>query len=273
MEKYSFLTSIYRNTKVDEMKVCIQSMINQSFVPEQIVIVIDGAIDGDLKGYIHLLKESDSELYTIVPLENNVGLGLALREGMTHCRNELIARMDTDDICTLDRCEKQLKCFELDDDLSIVGSNIAEFENNVDNVVSYRNVPVSHDEICEYLKSRCPLNHMTVMFKKSKVEEAGGYLAWHYNEDSYLWARMYLVGAKFLNIMENLVFARIDTTTFKRRGGYTYYKSERDLFKFMRKNKIINWMGYLKAKYIRMIVQVLMPNFVREWFFKKFARN
>jgi hypothetical protein len=114
---------------------------------------------------------------------------------------------------------------------------------------------------------------MTVTFKKSEVLKAGNYQHWHYNEDSYLWARMYLAGCKFLNLPEVLVYARVDTNTFKRRGGYKYYKSERDLFKFMYKNKIIGFFAYQKAKFIRFVVQVLMPNGMRQWFFKKFARS
>lgn len=272
MNNYSFLASIYKNTKVDEMKNCVASMIEQTLPPEQIVIVVDGEISGELKEYVYSLQDNNTELYTIVPLSENVGLGRALNEGMKYCRNELIARIDTDDINVLDRIEKEIK-YITEQDLDIVGSNIAEFIGTIDNIVSYRNVPTNHNEICEYLKSRCPFNHMTVLFKKSKVDEAGGYQHWHYNEDSYLWVRMYLKGAKFGNISENLVYARIDESTFKRRGGYKYYKSERDLFKFMYKNKIITYFEYLKAKFIRFVVQVLMPNSIRQWFFKKFARS
>ncbi len=271
--EYSFLTSVYKNSKADEMRECVKSMEEQSVKPEQIVVVLDGEVNEQLKEYIDLLQSEKPHLYTVVPLEQNVGLGNALKAGMEHCRNEIVARMDTDDICVLDRCEKQLACFDADPDLSIVGADIAEFDAQIENIVSYRKVPSSHEEICEYLKSRCPLNHMTVMFKKSEVIKAGNYQHWHYNEDSYLWARMYLAGCKFLNIPEVLVYARIDQNTFKRRGGYKYYKSERDLFKFMYKNKIIGFFAYHKAKAIRFVVQVLMPNSVRQWFFKKFARS
>ena len=269
--KYSFLASIYRNTKADEMKVCVETMCSQTVKPEQIVIVIDGPIGEELTAYIEELKTNT--LFTIVALAENVGLGNALREGMLQCRNEMIARMDTDDIMELDRCEKQLKCFECDPDLSVVGSNIDEFEGDPSNVLSVREVPERHEEICEYLKKRCPFNHMTVMFKKSEVEKAGGYLHWHYDEDSYLWVRMYLAGCKFYNLQECLVHVRIDDKTFERRGGYKYYKSERDLFKYMYRHKIIGWFAYQKAKAIRFILQVLMPNFMRKWIFKTFARS
>lgn len=275
MNSYTFLTSMYKNTVLEEAKLCLDSMENQTIKPQQIVIVVDGGgeVCEDLTAFIKVLEQTKPDLYTIVRLEKNVGLGNALKEGMKFCRNELIARMDTDDININDRIEKQLKCFEKDPDLSIVGSNIAEFEHDITNVVSYRNVPSEHNDICKYLKSRCPFNHMTVLFKKSEVLKSGGYLHWHYNEDSYLWVRMYLAGCKFYNIPDNLVYARVDKKTFQRRGGWQYYKSERDLFKFMYKNKVINFFEYQKAKFIRFVVQVLMTNSIRQWFFKKFARQ
>ncbi len=269
--KYSFLASVYKNSKTSEMRLCVEGMINQSVKPDQIVVVVDGPVEGELKEYLKSLAQEP--LFTIVPIEKNVGLGNALKEGMTHCKNEMIARMDTDDIMELDRIEKQLSVFEKDPSLSIVGSNIDEFIGTIDNVQGVRDVPETHEEICKYLKKRCPFNHMTVLFKKSEVEKAGGYLHWHYDEDSYLWVRMYLAGCKFYNIQENLVHARIDDTTFARRGGWKYYKSERDLFKYMYKHKIIGWFAYQKAKWIRFILQVLMPNFMRKWIFKNFARR
>lgn len=272
MEKYSFLASVYKNTKLEEMKICVESMINQTCPPDQIVIVIDGAVPEALSQYISSEAENNPELFTIVPLSENVGLGRALAAGMIECRNEIIARTDTDDINRLDRMSIQLD-FMAENDVDIVGSNIAEFIDTPENIVSYRKLPQRHEDICVYLKKRCPFNHMTVVFKKSAVEKAGGYLHWHYNEDSYLWVRMYLSGAKFANIDDNLVYARIDIDTFKRRGGYKYYKSERDLFAFMYKSKIISFFEYQEAKIIRFIVQVLMPNGVRQWFFKNFARS
>lgn len=271
-KKISVLMSVYKNDIAQNVRTAVESIINQTYRPSQVVIVVDGPVPDETTKTLEELKELYSEV-EIYPLEQNVGLGNALKEGMTHCVNEIVARMDSDDIAVEDRFEKQIKKFEEDSELSIVGSNIAEFIGDKDNVVSIRSVPEKHEDICKYLKKRCPFNHMTVMFKKSEVEKAGGYLHWFYNEDSYLWARMYLAGCKFANIPENLVYARINEATFQRRGGYKYYKSERDLFKFMYKNKIIGWGEYQKAKAIRFVVQVLMTNKTRQWFFKKFARG
>lgn len=273
MKEYSFLTSIYKNTSLSELQECMDSMVNQTVKPAQIVIVFDGPVSEEVESYIDNLKINDDNLFTPVKLEKNVGLGNALREGLKYCTCELVARMDTDDICMLDRCEKQLLEFEKDSELSIIGSDIAEFIGDINNIVSVRKCPITHEEICEYTKKRCALNHVTVMFKKSEVERVGSYMDWYYDEDSYLWVRMLLGGCKFANIPENLVLVRIDENTFKRRGGYKYYKSERDLFKFMRQNKIINWGEYIVAVLIRFIVQVLMPRSIRQWFFKTLARD
>lgn len=271
-KKISVLMSVYKNDIAQNVKTAVESIINQTYRPSQVVIVVDGPVPDETTKTLEELKELYSEV-EIYPLEQNVGLGNALKEGMTHCVNEIVARMDSDDIAVEDRFEKQIKKFEEDFELSIVGSNIAEFIGDKDNVVSIRSVPEKHEDICKYLKKRCPFNHMTVMFKKSEVEKAGGYLHWFYNEDSYLWARMYLAGCKFANIPENLVYARINEATFQRRGGYKYYKSERDLFKFMYKNKIIGWGEYQKAKAIRFVIQVLMPNSVRKYVFLKMMRK
>ncbi|MBO5889635.1 MAG: glycosyltransferase [Clostridia bacterium] len=270
--KFSCLMSIYKNTKVNELSECLKSLYNQTVRATELVIVVDGPIPNDLQEYLNKESKLHEEI-KVYPIEQNVGLGNALKFGVEKCSYEMVARMDTDDICALDRFEKQLKIFEWDEELSLVGSNIEEFVDSVDNIVGERIVLEKHEDICKDLKKRCPINHMTVMFKKSEVKKAGGYLHWLYDEDSYLWIRMYLAGCKFYNLQENLVKARVNLDTYARRGGYKYFKSERDLFKLMYDKKIINYFEYLKCISIRFAVYVLMPNKVRSWAFKKFARK
>lgn len=273
MQEFSVLMSVYKNDVAENVKTAVKSIVEQTARPSQVVIVVDGPVPNDTLQALNDLQKEYVDLIEIYPLEQNVGLGNALKEGMKYCKYELVARMDSDDIAVDSRFEKQLAMFENDDELSIVGSDIAEFIGDESNVVSVRDVPQEHNEICEYLKKRCPFNHMTVMFKKSQVEKAGGYLHWFYNEDSYLWVRMYLAGCKFANIKENLVYARINEDTFYRRGGKKYYNSERDLFKFMLNNKVINKSQYRKSCFMRYIIQVLMPNRIRKFVFLKLMRQ
>lgn len=117
------------------------------------------------------------------------------------------------------------------------------------------------------------MNQVTVMFKNSDVQEVGGYIDWFCEEDYYLWLRMYLAGKEFYNVKEVLVNVRVGKDMYARRGGIKYYKSEKKLQKFMKKNKIIGFSTYCTNVIKRFIVQVLMPNKVRAWAFKKFARD
>ena len=268
---YAVLMSVYAKTNLAELKQSLGSIFAQNPAPAETIIVEDGPVSEDVAQYLCNLQSEGK--VKLVPLEENVGLGRALAAGTEHCSCEWIARMDSDDICAPDRMEKQTAYLEAHPEVDVLGGNIAEFIDSPDDIVSKRIVPEDHEKICEYLKKRCPFNHMTVVIRKNALEKAGGYQHWHFNEDSYLWARMYLSGARFANLSDTLCYARVGEEMFKRRGGYSYYKSERDLFKFMYKNKIINWLEYQQAKFVRFTVQVLMPSNIRQWFFVKFARS
>lgn len=270
---YSFLMTVYKNTKLEYLKESMSSLLGQTLPAEQIVVVYDGPVPGEVDAYIGGLEKSMPQVFTVVRLSENRGLGLALREGTAYCRNELIARMDDDDFCMPYRAEKQCAFLRENPSVSVLSGNMDEFIGSPQNVVASRNLPLTHDEICKYQKSRSPFNHICVMMRKSELLRAGGYLHWHFNEDSYLWARMFLAGCRFANLPDVLCRARVGKDMYARRGGYKYYKSERDLYRFMYKNTIISLLDYVKAKSVRFVVQVLMPNGVRQWFFKTFARS
>jgi hypothetical protein len=160
-----------------------------------------------------------------------------------------------------------------DTELSIVGGNISEFVDIEEQIVGYRNVPSKDDDIKKYLKKRCPMNQVTVMFRKKDVEQAGGYLDWYCEEDYYLWIRMCLQNMRFANIPEVLVHVRVGKEMYRRRGGLRYFKSEMKLQKYMLKNNLIRFPTYVVNVGKRFIVQVLLPNRLRGWVFRKFARS
>lgn len=270
--KYSVLMSVYKNEKVEYFIQAIDSLLNQTVIPEQIVLVRDGTVYEELQGIIDKYVNDHPDLFTYLPLEENGGLGNALRYGLTYCRNELVGRMDTDDISVADRFELQLEFMQNNPDVDIVGGNISEFVNNPSEIVDYRIVPQSHDEISTYLKGRSPFNHVTVMFKKSALEKVNSYESFYLFEDWYLWVKMYLSGAKFANINAVLVNVRISDMA-NRRGGMKYYRSCARLLKYMRENRVIGLGKYIKTCIVRFCGYVLLPNKMREWAYKKFLRN
>lgn len=217
MEKYSVLMSVYHKEKVEYFKESVDSMLNQTAFPDEIVIVEDGPLTEDLYSTIDTYLNKYPDVFTIVKLEQNKGLGAALNEGLKKCRNELVARMDTDDISLPDRCEKQLLKFESNPDLDIMSTQIDEFIDTPDNIVSTRIVPIKHEDICAFARRRSPFNHVAVMFKKSKVLQLGGYKAFGRQEDLELFVKMVNEGCKAANIDESLVLVRINADNFKRR--------------------------------------------------------
>lgn len=270
---FSVCMSVYRNDKPAEVAVALDSVINQSVRPAEIVLVVDGPIPDALSGVLDEFSEKYVDLFNIIRLPENKGLGNALMLATEAAKYELVARMDSDDICMPGRFEKQLACFEQDSDLSIVGGTISEFIDTPDNVVGHRVCPLTDMEIRNYMTRRCALNHMTVMFKRSEVLKAGNYQDWFWNEDYYLWIRMLLAGCKFANLPDTLVNVRVGRDMYARRGGWRYFKSEAGIQRYMWEHKLIGLGRYLYNVAIRFAVQVAMPNSVRGWVFRTFARK
>lgn len=273
MDKYSVLMSIYYKEKPEYLRLAIDSMINQTIPPDEIVLVEDGPLTDELYVVIDEYMEKYSGLIHKVVNETNLGLGLALNNGLTHCKNELVARMDTDDISLPKRCEEQLEIFKADPNVDIVGGDITEFIDVETNIVGRRTVPVGDKEIKEYMKYRCAFNHVAVMFKKQAILKVGGYKDWFWNEDYYLWIRMLENGCTFANTGTVLVNVRTGADMYSRRGGRKYFESEKKLQDYMLEKGIIDKSTYLMNVLKRWIVQVLLPNSVRGWVFRMFARK
>ncbi len=267
---YSVLMSVYYKENPEHLTESIESMLNQTIPTNDFVLVCDGKLTPELM--LVLKKYADNPIMNIVYLEKNVGVGEALNIALPYCKNELIARMDSDDISVSDRCEKQLKIFETMD-VDVVGASIEEFIDDPDCVMSKRQVPRLHTDITKYAKKRNPVNQVSVMFKKSKAMACGGYQSFYLLEDYYLWLRMIMSGCKFFNMQETLVKVRTTHDMFMRRGGYSYFKSNKMLQKFMLESGFISRYRYIMNVCERFAVQVAMPNKIRKLFYLKALRK
>lgn len=219
MEKYSVLMTVYKKDNPDYFALSLDSMINQTYPPDEIVIVKDGEITTDLQNVIDLRENNGIDIHQI-QLEKNVGLGLALNAGIKKCRNELIARMDSDDYSMPNRCELQISEFEKEPELSIIGSPVDEFIGDIDNIVGCRDVPKTNEEIYKYAKRRDPFNHPTVMYRKSIVEKCGCYSDYRKNQDTDLWIKMLENNAICKNLHEHVFRFRFDEGTYNKRKSW-----------------------------------------------------
>lgn len=224
--KYSILMSVYYKEKPEFLRESINSMLNQTVKAEEFVIVKDGPLTDELNEVLNEYECKNKNLFKIVSLEKNVGLGPALAIGLNHCKNELIARMDSDDYSRNDRCEKQLKLFENDPELEIVGSYGVEFEKEITNKIAVHTVPIASNDIHKFMKRRCALIHPTLMYKKSSILKCGSYRDVRLYEDYDMLMRLIIENkAKGYNIPEELYFVRISNDFFERRGGLSYMKT------------------------------------------------
>lgn len=269
--KFSAYVCVYIKDDPKHFREAVESIINQTVPPNEVVIVVDGPISNELDSIVSAYDKL--EAFKVIRLPRNMGHGYARKIALANCKNDIVALMDSDDIASSDRFEKQLAVFESDVDVSLVGGQISEFIGDEKNIVGTRIVPLTDSEIKEFLKKRCPMNHVSVMFKKSQVEKAGGYQDWFCNEDYYLWIRMYLAGMKFANVPDVLVNVRVGKDMYKRRGGWKYFVSEFRLQNYMLEHKVIGLGTYIVNITKRFIAQVLLPAEIRGWAYKKFARN
>lgn len=264
--------SVYYKENPEFLKQSIESMLEQTVITNDFCLVKDGQLSEELEMVISEYCEKYPDIFNVVELKENLGLGSALAIGIKKCKNELIARMDSDDISSKDRCEKQLKKFQEDENLDIVGSNIAEFVDNIKNIQAYRILPENDKEIKKYARRRNPFGHPSVMLKKSKVLEAGNYRSYYLVEDYDLWIRMIEKNAKCYNFQDVLVYMRISEDFYKRRGGIKYLKSILKFKKEQYKKGFFSKTDYIISAGTHIVI-CLMPNFIRGLFYKKILRK
>ena len=268
MEKYSVLMSLYKKEHPEYLRLSLDSMISQTVKPDEIVLVEDGPLTDEL----YMVVDEYKDHLTIVVNGKNLGLGLALNEGLKVCRNEFVVRMDTDDISKPDRCEKQLKRFEEKPDLSIVGSHIDEFVGTKENVISQRRVPLTSEDIYDYAKRRSAFNHPAVMYRKSAVIAEGGYADLKRNQDVDLFGRMLFKGYIAENVDESLLWFRSSDELAARRKSWENTKSYITTIKKFWK------MGYSSFSDYAMVAvaqtgMYILPLGVQNWVYKKFLRK
>lgn len=267
---FSVLMSVYYKENYKFLDEALNSIFNQSLRPNQVVLVEDGKLTPELDEIVLKYENKYKKIIKVIKFDSNRGLGKALQDGLLECSNEIVFRMDSDDICRNDRFEKQMKFLIENTDVDVIGSNIFEFKDNINENMRKKVMPIG-ENIRAYAEKRNPLNHMTVGFKKSAVLECGGYLPMLYLEDYYLWIRMLIKGKKINNINEELVYARIGNGFEKRRGNKSQMVGWKKLQKYMLDCNFINKRRYF-ANIFNMFCMINCPNFVRKVIYNIFLR-
>lgn len=282
---YSVLMSVYAKEKAEYFRRSLESIWAQTLPPQEVVLVCDGPLTEELEAVIGEYKVKFGETFKVIRLATNQGLGNALAEGIKHCSNELVARMDSDDIALPERCELQVKEFARNDNLAILSGTVLEFEgeageqseraltsgeaeSNTITITGRRELPQTHDEILKFSRKRNPFNHPAVMYKKSAVEKCGYSEKYPLFEDYYLWVRMLMAGYEGANLKEPLLYMRTTKDIYKRRGGKAYANNMLAFHKWMRAENWSSIKDYMTGAIPHYLI-CIAPAKIRKLVYKK----
>ncbi len=270
--KFSVLMSVFIKEKPRYLDACMQSLFDQTLQPEEIILVEDGPLTNELYNVIQKWKEY-YPIIKSVKLEKNCGLAKALNVGLKKCNHEIIARMDSDDICFVDRFQKQIDVLQNDSSIVLLGGQVAEYDEDMKIILNYRRVPIFSKEIIKFAKIRSPFNHPTVMFKKKIIEKLGGYSEQLRNWQDYaLWSVILANGYKTQNVPDVVVNMRTGLSMLERRSGLKYLKYELEAYHQVYKVGLINVVEYVLISILKILTR-LLPKRILKRIYKKFLRD
>jgi glycosyltransferase involved in cell wall biosynthesis len=262
--------SVYAKESPHFLRACLDSLAAQTRPADEVVIVEDGPLGEDLHS---ILRDYAAQLPIVTaPLPHHAGLGAALRAGVEACRGAYVARMDADDIALPTRLERQMSFLAADPAVDVVGSAIAEFHQSPDAPRAVRRLPASGAALRRFAALRNPFNHMTVVFRRQAVIQAGNYQPFAGFEDYHLWARMLQRGCRLHNLPDVLVLARCGSSMQARRGGLSYLAREAAFQLFLHRAGLLSAPACVRNLLIRAPIRIA-PAFVRAYFYQLFLRE
>lgn len=249
---------VYAEDDPSHLDQALNSVLRQSSPPDQLVIVEDGPLPETLRNVLDG-RLGRFDLPTLrVHLKNNVGLGLALAQGLNSCNFDLVARMDADDIARPERFERQEKFMRANPDVVLLGSNVEEFRSHPGDLGRLRHPPETDDGIRRGARTRNPFNHMSVIFRKHSVQGVGGYRHRPGFEDYDLWLRLLKQPGQVANLGEVLVDVRVGSGMLSRRRGMRYLQSELEFLFDCRRQGLISTVDMARSALARIPAR-LMP--------------
>lgn len=229
-EGLSVLISVYRKTNAEYLHKALLSVWDeQSYQPSEIVLVQDGPVGASIIKKLEEWQERLGKQFKWVKQEKNLGLAKSLNHGLSYCSYELVARMDDDDISLPHRFDLQYRYMMNHKNIGVLGAQVEERDSDLQTKISQRIVPVNHLQIVKFSKSRSPINHPSVMFRKSIIYKFGGYPE-VYPEDYALWGKLICNGVIFHNLPQKLVVMRTEDALIYRRGFKFFFGESKVLF-------------------------------------------
>ncbi|PSL48937.1 glycosyltransferase involved in cell wall biosynthesis [Chitinophaga niastensis] len=202
----SVVSANYNNGKY--LKQFIDSIMNSSVLPKEIIVVDDGSTD-DSAAILKKLSE-ETDILKPVLMQQNQGFANALNIGLKEVTGAYVLRLDPDDYVHPERIRLQYELLEGNKELDVVGSNAAYFDSDTGKVIFKSNFPASFEEIKKrYHTAMHGVLHGTVMGKTALFIKYGYQQQYVPAEDYAIFARMIAEGAVMQNLPEPLTYVRV----------------------------------------------------------------
>ena len=261
---FSVLMSVYHKENPLHLNQSLLSIWDEQILkPNEIVLVEDGPLNDGLYDVIEQWQNKIPSILKRIKLDKNLGTGKAKNIGLKHCSHSYIAIMDSDDISLPERFLKQISCLKENPQLAILGCQMSEFIDNIENVVAIREVPTEHSDIIKFSKYRSPFNNQSIIYRKDMIENVGGYQHHLFMEDYNLFLRVISKGTEVKNLPDILIMARVGNDLYRRRRGIQYIKSEWQLAKLKSSLKIQNKPAIYSLFLFRSLPRLLPGNLLR----------
>ncbi len=172
----------------------IESVFRQSHEYWELLIIDDGSSDNTRDIVENFAKLDDRIKY--IKNEKNVGIQKTLNRGLSESKGEYIARIDDDDVwIDRDKLKKQIEVLEHSGYVLVGTGVIVEDETGKE---LFRYIPPQTDrEIRERMLRRNCFAHSSVLFKRDKALNFGGYsesIDVRHIEDYDLWLKLGTMG-------------------------------------------------------------------------------
>lgn len=266
MPPFSVLIAVYYADKASFFEQSLSSILAQTLMPSQVVLVCDGALPERLEEVIARFSAAYPDILDVVrtDVEQNQGLGKALALGLEHCKHSIVCRMDSDDISMPYRFERQIGYMAKHPEVDMLSSSIVEFTDSPNQPIGYRSFATTHKALAREARMRNPINHPAMVFRRERIQAIGGYIHFPYFEDYHLVARLLMNGGKLASLSEPLLYFRVSQDTYRRRRGKSYLRNEIELLRYFRKIGFISKAQYrlnllLRYPLRRMPASLLKP--------------
>jgi glycosyltransferase involved in cell wall biosynthesis len=251
--------SVYRSEKEAYLDRAFQSVwTDQTLKPDKIVLIEDGELTSELYFVIDKWQNILNDKLLILKNPENLGLTKSLNKGIQHITNDLIARMDSDDISLPNRFELQHNFMKLHSEISVLGGRLQEF-NDENQCLGIRNYPTDSEKIKKYICKASPLAHPSVMMRTSIFNSLKYNDKYKTSQDIALWFDVLEKGFKISNLEEIVLHFRRDSDTLKRRNKSKALNEFKIYMKGIKK-----LYGIFSFRYIYPIMRLifrLMPRF------------